>query len=168
MNQIIKLQKALKDIQSISDIISVSLIDDNIDTWKINLKYPDNRCVILQFVFHLTEPLPPKATVVFPTDLEYVCFEELGCTKWGNNGDIVVLLLSLYNEYKNKAQQYSEDKKIRTKEKAQEKWEYVKSQHLDWDFKDVEKLMAEIPEEVIKELRIKAKEAIDSNCADTA
>lgn len=156
-NQIRKLHKSFSEIQLFSEMLSVVLIDDNIDTWKITLKYPDNKYVILQFTFHLIEPLPPKATVLFPIGLGYVCFEELGCNKWNENGNITTLLLSLYNEYRGRSQKYSPDDKFMSSDDAQTKWEFVKNAHPDWNFKDISKLMSEIPIDHINELRLKAK-----------
>jgi hypothetical protein len=79
----------------------VTLVDENVDHWEVTFTYPENNntTVILRFKFHLTEYIPPKATVVFPTNIQYVCFQELGSVQWSKDCDIMTLMLSLYQEY---------------------------------------------------------------------
>jgi len=160
MNRIKEILKAYKESQNFTDLMTITLINESLDQWEITLKYPNNNCVILRFVFHLIELLPPKATIVFPKEIGYVCFEELGCTKWGKDSDITTLLLSLHNEYAKRARIYTKDAKCMKAEKAQLKWEYVQRAHPDWNFKDVSHLMNELSPENIEQLYSEAKEAL--------
>ena len=160
MNRIKEILKAYKESQNFTDLMTITLINESLDQWEITLKYPENNCVIIRFAFHLIELLPPKATIVFPEEIEYVCFEELGSTKWGKDSDITTLLLSLHNEYKKRARVYTKDVNLMKAEKAQTKWEYVQRAHPEWDFKDVSQLMSELPPENIEQLYSEAKEAL--------
>ena len=161
MNQLREITKAYKETQNFIELMSVNLINDNIDNWEITLKYPNEHKVILKFLFHLIEQLPPKATVVFPPSLKYVCFEEIGSTKWNGCGNITNLLLSLHNEYQRYASTYSINSECISDSTAQNNWEYVNKCHSDWNFKDISQLMSEMPIENITQLRTQAKKELD-------
>jgi len=166
MEQTKKLAQTLKELQSHTELMDVLLVDDQIDIWKITFKYSGDSFVIIQFVFHLTEPLPPKATVIFPRGLEYVCFRELECGKWTKDTNIITLLLSIHSEYKSTAKKLNN--KYLTNEEAQKGWEYVQRVHPEWEFKDISILMSQMSSETIQELRSQGKEMLNSNCVLTA
>ncbi len=57
------------------ELFKLELVDEKVDEWLITLMYPEGKVVILRLQFYLAEFLPPKATVVFPNSLSFVCFE---------------------------------------------------------------------------------------------
>ncbi len=71
-----KVVRAYKDLSKL-DMFKLSLIDEKVDQWEITLLYPSNKIVILRCQFYLAEFLPPKATVIFPSSISYVCFQGL-------------------------------------------------------------------------------------------
>jgi hypothetical protein len=70
-----KVVRAYKELSKNEEMFDLSLVDDKVDSWEIKLKYSENRCVILRCQFYLADFLPPKATVLFPSSISYVCFE---------------------------------------------------------------------------------------------
>lgn len=160
MNRISDIAKAFRASQVFSDIINVKLVNDILNKWEITFKYPNDKCVIIHFEFHLVEPLPPKATVLFPTNIKYVCFAELGNTKWSKDNDIPTLLLCLHNEYQRHAERFLCNTQYMTQEKAQSNWEYMRSMHTDWEIQDVSKLMNELPTENMEQLQCEIKEVL--------
>ena len=156
-SQLKNISHSYLELQEYQEMMAIELIDDLIDNWKVTFKYDKNKCVILNFKFHLIELLPPKVLLIFPTYIEIICWKELGSATWDKSGNITTLLLSLWNEYKYQATVYTENSEVFTAEKAQTKWEYVTSRHNDWKLEDVTELMNQIPIENINELRTQAK-----------
>jgi hypothetical protein len=70
-----KVVRAYKDLSKMDDLFSLSLIDEKVDHWEMKLLFKENKIVILQLQFYLAEFLPPKAVVIFPSSISYVCFE---------------------------------------------------------------------------------------------
>lgn len=111
-----QLARLYKEAQTLQELMEVNLIEDCVDHWEVTFKYADNNVVILRFKFHLVESVAPKVTVVFPPDIRYVCFEELGSVKWQKEGDIVTLLLCLHQEYTNRGRVHAENSQHLTEE----------------------------------------------------
>jgi len=158
VRQLFQWFKLLKDVEN----IDIKLIDDCIDKWSVKFLYPENKIVHLNFEFHLVENLPPKITVVFPSKIRYVCFEELGGVKWSSDNDLINLMYSLKNEYSDKCEVYNVQE-ILPDEKAEKHWQYVRRVHPDWEYVDITQLSSTIPQSDISNWRSEAKTLITSN-----
>ena len=165
-----RLAKDFKNLKKLVNILNIELIDEELDNWKITFIYPDSKVVILKFKFHLLEWLPPKATVVFPTNISWVCFEELGTKKWTKDTNLYNLLLCLHNEYKTrcaKEPQKKENQIDKTQyfddETADKKWKYVKSAHKNWEMADIDELTKKLDPNQLNAAKIMAKEELTSN-----
>lgn len=80
------------------ELCQASLVEENIDQWEVCYNYPErNKAKVrLRLQFSLTEDLPPKVTVVEPTEVSYICFQEFGARDWPKNGGhLATLLLAL-------------------------------------------------------------------------
>eukprot|EP01124_Arcella_intermedia_P013632 TRINITY_DN2003_c0_g1_i1.p1 TRINITY_DN2003_c0_g1~~TRINITY_DN2003_c0_g1_i1.p1 ORF type:complete len:172 (-),score=28.28 TRINITY_DN2003_c0_g1_i1:59-574(-) len=140
--------------------LTVKLIEENLDQWEVTYHYPNDRCVILKFEFHLKEPLPPKITVVFPSEISYVCFEELGTVKW-NDSDIETLVYSLQQEYSHRSGDLKVNRKL-TETEANNQWNYVKNAHTDWKMVDISEISTQITETERLQLRTEAKNYLNT------
>jgi hypothetical protein len=147
--------------------IEVSLRDDCIDKWTVKFIYPENKCVILDFEFHLVENLPPKVTVVFPSAIQYVCFEELGGKSWTSNSDIPTLIFALQQEYLGRSAVFEETKKLAEID-AEKQWKFVQGAHKDWDYVDITELTSKLSSLEIEQWRKEGKEAISAELTHQA
>jgi len=153
------LARCFKNLQKLENI-TVSLIEDHIDKWEVNYKYPNNKEVTLRFDFHLKELLPPKITVVFPASIQYVCFQELGSIEWKkNNNDIPTLIYSLQTEFNYRAQTRAEGR-VQTPQEAQSQWKFVQGAHTDWGYVDVVELSNKLENGELNTLRSEGSKAL--------
>lgn len=124
--------------------------------------------MILDFEFHLIENLPPKVTVVFPSAIQYVCFQELGGKSWTSNGDVPTLIFALQEEYKGRSAVFEESKKLGVTE-AIAQWKFVQGAHKDWDYVDITELTSKLSTTEIEQWRKEAMElAQDPNKLEQA
>ncbi len=72
-----KVVRAYKELSKMEDLFKLEMVEDKVDEWQVTFLFPQNKVVILKCQFYLAEYLPPKATVVFPTSISWVCFEGL-------------------------------------------------------------------------------------------
>jgi hypothetical protein len=134
------------------ELVDVTMIDEQIDQWEVTFKYPDEKLVTLHVQHHLVQPLPPKMTVVFPSSISYVCFEELGTASWTPTSDLVALFLALHNEYRDRCQKLTDGSK-QEREQAQKQWEFVQGAHTDWKIVDIAKLTEQLDKNAVDTLR---------------
>eukprot|EP01105_Mastigella_eilhardi_P021232 TRINITY_DN5127_c0_g1_i1.p2 TRINITY_DN5127_c0_g1~~TRINITY_DN5127_c0_g1_i1.p2 ORF type:complete len:218 (-),score=92.34 TRINITY_DN5127_c0_g1_i1:65-718(-) len=139
-------------------LVGCALLNEQIDQWEVTYRYPEFKThVRLRLVFSLAEAdMPPKVTIEeAPPALTYICFEELGASAWHKGTDLATLVLSLRYAVGELVNGGGDTQK-HTREYAEERWNYVKNAHSNWEMPDTEALNAGLAHDVVKAARTEA------------
>eukprot|EP01004_Peranema_trichophorum_P008521 NODE_7276_length_793_cov_70.686567_g6667_i0.p1 GENE.NODE_7276_length_793_cov_70.686567_g6667_i0~~NODE_7276_length_793_cov_70.686567_g6667_i0.p1 ORF type:complete len:182 (-),score=18.76 NODE_7276_length_793_cov_70.686567_g6667_i0:190-735(-) len=162
MSIVKRLSKSFKKLQEHrGDLIELSLRDDNVDQWEITFKYQNGVDVVLLFEFSIHELLPPQVTVVRPSSVSYVCFQELGSKEWNEQTDLVSLVLSLHSAMYDmwSSQMQTGSNTDFTPDQQYKQWEIVRNSHTDWNLPDIITAKRGISSEELSAIR---KEGLDA------